>query len=234
MLVGDAAPEHLGPATFDLYLEWGTAYRPLLERHRDLYAVALTRTPENARKHILLGLVWKVSGYEAETILAILAGVAPTNVSEAAQWLGFSAAEAHEMPLDAALQFWEASLGAALPAEAYEGFGWFAMIERLDADHWLDLTLRSAQAAGGQLAQAAKVAQRALQLAHDERAIRIVTALLGANLKLWYLEGVGEVGLQMLTRREEETAPARRALREKLLEREFFEARDRDEAEPER
>jgi len=129
------------------------------------------------------------------------------------------------MPLDAGLELWEAALDAALSTEAYEGFGWFSMVERLDADLWLDFTLRTAQAAGGQLDQAARVAERALEHADDERAVKILTSLLGANLKLWHLEEVGTVGLKMLAHEGASTAAARAELRERLLEREFFDAR---------
>jgi hypothetical protein len=84
-------------------------------------------------------------------------------------------------------------------------------------------------AAGGQVDQAARVATRALQHAHDERAIRVVIALLGADLRLWYLEDVGRIGLKMLNHDNPETAAARAELRERLLEREFFEAHDDEE-----
>jgi len=34
-IFGDAAPDRLGPATFDLYLEWGTPYPQLVQDQRD-------------------------------------------------------------------------------------------------------------------------------------------------------------------------------------------------------
>ncbi len=152
-----------------------------------------------------------------------------SSVSEAGRWLGLNALHAPDMPLDAALELWEAALDAALSGEAYEGFGWFSMVERLDPDRWLDLTLRTAQAAGGQVDQAARVAERALEDADDERAVKIVTALLGADLKLWYLEEVGNVGLKMLGHQDVKTVGARAELRERVLEREFFGARGRSD-----
>jgi hypothetical protein len=58
----------------------------------------------------------------------------------------------------------------------------------------------------------------------DERALRIVAALLGADLELWYLRDVGEAGLEMLRHRPAAAEEARTDLRERLLEREFFDA----------
>jgi hypothetical protein len=84
--------------------------------------------------------------------------------------------------------------------------------------------LAAAQAAKGQLEQANHVASRAAEHPDDGRAIRLVTALLDADLKLWYLEDVGRVGLQLLASENPETAEARAELRERLLEREFFDA----------
>jgi hypothetical protein len=225
LLVGDAAPNGLGAATFDLYLKWGNPYAPLLEKHRALYQTALARVPEQARDHILAGLVHRAAGYKSDAVLGMLSDEGPASVSEAGQWLGFNAYHALDMPLDAALEFWEAANSAALPAEAYEGFGWFSLVERLDGQRWLDLTFRSAQRASGQLDQAARVAERALEHANDERAIKIVTGLLAADLKLWYLEAIGQVGLKMLRHDNPDTAAARAELRERLLEREFFDAR---------
>lgn len=229
VLVGAAAPEGLGERTFDLYLEWGPVNRLLLEGHQDLYGGALGRIPEEARKHVLTGLVWGAAGYDAADVLAMLARAGASEVSEAGQWLGYNAVHHDEMPLDAALEFWEAALNAQLDAEAYAGFGWLATVARIPPERWLDLTLRAAVAAGGQLDQAARVATRALEHVHDERAIRVVIALLGADLKLWYLEDVGRVGLQMLAASDPATAAARAELRERLLEREFFDAHDNDE-----
>jgi hypothetical protein len=226
LLVGAEAPEALGPATFDMYLERGRPYRAMLEANRDLYAAALERVGEAARVHILTGMVWKAVGYDPASVLGMLTAVDAAAVSEAAQWLAFSASHSEEMPLETVIELLRVVLEAGLPAAAYEGYGWFAMVERLDSDTWLELTDRAAQAAGGALEQPQQIAKRAAQHPKDMRAIRIVAALLGADLKLWYLRDVGEVGLQMLKLEDPETKGARDELRERLLEREFFDAKD--------
>jgi hypothetical protein len=226
LLVGAEAPDDFGLATFDMYLERGRPYRPMLEAHRDLYANALARVGEAARAHILTGMVWKAEGYDPASVLGMLTAVDAAAVSQAAEWLAFSASHSEEMPLETVIEFLRVVLDAGLAASAYEGYGWFAMVERLDSDMWLELTDRAAQAAGGVLEQPQRIAKRASQHPKDVRAIRIVAALLGADLKLWYLRDVGEVGLQMLKSGDSDTKGARDELRERLLEREFFDAKD--------
>jgi hypothetical protein len=226
LLVGVEASEDLGPATFDMYLEYGRPYRTMLEAHRELFGGALARVGESARGHILTGMVWQAEGYYPASVLPMITAVDVVAVSQAAQWLAFSASHSQEMPLETVIEFLRVVLDAGLPAPAYEGYGWFAMVERLDSDTWLELTDRAAQAAGGALEQAQQIAKRAAQHPKDARAIRIVAALLGADLKLWYLRDVGEVGLQMLESEDPDTKGARDELRERLLEREFFDAKE--------
>ncbi len=223
-IVGDEAPDGLGPDTFDLYLEWGEPYRPIFEQNGDRYEAAMSRVPEDARRHILTAMVWGLDGYDPASALAMIRRGGDEQVSEAAQWLAFSASRSAEMPLDAAVEFWRLALAEQLPPESYEGFGWLANVEQLDTDTWLDLMLAAANVAKGQLEQANHLATRAGEHPDDERAIRLITALLGADLKLWYLEDVGRVGLALLESDNPATAPARGELRERLLERGFFDA----------
>jgi hypothetical protein len=69
------------------------------------------------------------------------------------------------------------------------------------------------------------VAERAAKHPDDERAIHIVAGLLDADIKLWHLEDVGRVGLQLVKGSDPSTHAAREELREQLLKREFFDAR---------
>jgi hypothetical protein len=223
-IVGDRAPDGLGPDTFDLYLEWGEPYRPIFEQNGGRYEAAMSRVPEDARRHILTAMVWDVNGYDAASVLAILRRCGDEQVSEAAQWLAFSASHSDDMPLDAAVEFWRLAIAEDLPPESYEGFGRLASVQQLDDDTWLDLVLAAANAAKGLLDQANHLAARAGEHPNDERAIRLIMALLSADLKLWYLEDVGNAGLALVDSDNPVTAPARAELRERLLERGFFDA----------
>ncbi len=225
-IVGDEAPDGLGPDTFDLYLEWGEPYGPILEENRDRYGAAMLTVPEHARRHILTAMLWGLDGYAPASVLAMIRRGGDQQVSEAAEWLAFSASRSEEMPLDAAVEFWRLALAEQLPPESYEGFGWLANVSQLDQDTWLDLMLAAANAAKGQLEQANHLATRASEHPEDERAIRLVSALLGADLKLWYLEDVGGVGLALLKSDNPATERARSELRERLLERGFFDAHE--------
>jgi hypothetical protein len=124
------------------------------------------------------------------------------------------------------LDFWDAALDLELPSAEYEGFGDFAVVDGIDDDRWLDLMLRTAQRRETGLALPNRVAERAAGHADDSRALRIVTALLASRLDVWYLDDIGRVGMELLRVSKADDQSARGALREQLIEREFFDARE--------
>ncbi len=227
-LVGADAPDGLGPRTFDQYLEWGTPTAALLSEHRDLYLAALGRAPEHARRHLLHAMLWGLHGYEPARVLDALSAADGDQVAEAIRWLSFGAFHQPDMPLEHAIEFLRLALQRELRADAVEALGWLSRVERIESHTWLDLTLSAVQSANGQLDQADDVAERAAKHPDDERAIRIVAALLDADIKLWHLEDVGRAGLQLVNRSDASTQAARDELREQLLKREFFDARPSD------
>jgi hypothetical protein len=228
-LVGADAPAGLGPDTFDQYLEWGAPAAAFLTEHPDLYRAALDRVPDHVRRHLLHALIWGLDSYDPAAVLDMLIGAGEDQVSQAVNWLAFGAFHQPEMPLGHAIDFLQLALQRGLPASAYESIGWISRVERVDSDTWLDLTLSAVEAAHGQLAQADDVAERAAKHSSDERAIRIVAGLLDGDIKLWHLEDIGRVGLQLLNSGDSATKVARDDLREQLLKREFFDALSPDE-----
>ncbi len=61
--------------------------------------------PEDARRHILIAMVWGLDAYDPGSALAMIRRGGDEQVSDAAQWLAFSASRSAEMPLDAAVEF---------------------------------------------------------------------------------------------------------------------------------
>jgi hypothetical protein len=224
-LVGADAPAGLGPHTFDQYLEWGAPTAALLTEHQDLYRAALDRVPDHARRHLLHAMIWGVEGYDPSTVLEMLAGSGDDQVTEAIHWLAFGAFHESEMPLEHAIEFFRLALEVGLPGSTYESLGWLSRVERIDGDTWLTLTLSAVEAAHGQLDQASQIAERSTTTPDDERAIRIVSGLLAADQKFWYLDDIGRAGLQLLDAGAPASQTARDELREQLLKREYFDAR---------
>jgi len=73
-IFGIEAPDGLGRATLDLYLEWSNPDRNLLIEHRAEIIEALARDQrEDAIRHLLHGLLWKVDGYDPAGLAALLA-----------------------------------------------------------------------------------------------------------------------------------------------------------------
>jgi hypothetical protein len=224
-IFGNEAPNGLGPATVDLYLEWSNPDRNLLIEHRAEIIEALGREQhEDAIRHLLHGLLWQVDGYDPESLAALLATAGESAASFAGHWLGWALAEiGDEADLRPVLEFWRDLLDRDLASDGYLGFGWMAVASRLSDEGWLTLTEATLSKTEGNLEEPERVADRAGRTPSDPRSARILTQLLSGEPKPWDLQHIGAVGLEILPHADDETAPD---LRERLLERGFFEARD--------
>jgi hypothetical protein len=226
LLVGADAPDGLGPGTFDQYLEAGAPFKSFLTEHRNLYLEALERAPDGARRHLLHGMLWKLDGYDPASVLEALQAAGDDQVAEAIKWLTFGAFREPDMPLEDAIEFLRLALTRELHGNVVKPIGWLARAEGLDDEAWLDLTLQAVQVANGELDQPDDVAERAAKHPDDERAIRIVAGLLNSDSQLWHLNDIAAVGLKLVNRTDPETQAVREELREQLLKREFFDARE--------
>jgi hypothetical protein len=225
LIFGQEAPDDLGDATFNLYLEWGTVSQALLEEQRDRFVSALSGpSAEHARVHVLHGLLWEVSGYSPAEVCDALMDAGANQQSEAAHWLGWALADA-DVDLGPAVALWREVLSRELAPEAHYGWGWFAINDRLDDGTWLDLTLQTVERTGGDLDESARVAERASRSPDDDRALQLVAALLEGNAPLWDIDRIGAIGLELLAG-ESNSPEVRQQLRERLLERGFNDAAD--------
>ena len=223
-LFGDAAPDDLGKATFELYLQWGDPYEPMLLEQRDRIIAALAGDDsDDAARHLLHGLLWKLPGYEVETVCDILVQAGTRHVSYAGRWLGRGLAEAQKVDQTPVAALWRELLERRLDADAYAGFGWMAVNHDLDNDQWLTLTDDTAAATAGVLDEPYRVAERAGQTPSDPRAAKIIAQLLGDDPAPSDMSRIGEVGVEVL---RGATGPPRETLRERLLERGFHAAVD--------
>jgi hypothetical protein len=222
LIFGADAPGGLGPATVDLYLEWGQANRDLAIEQRDAIVAALGRARhEEAVQHLLLGLQHELPGYELQTVAETLVAAGNREVSYAGNWLGWGLADAADVRVAPLLALWRELVGRGLPASAYSGFGWTAINEHLTEDDWLTLIEETARATAGALDEPNRIAERAARAPADPRSARIITALLGNDPEPWDLQRIGAAGLELLP---SATGDAARELRERLLERGFHEA----------
>jgi hypothetical protein len=222
-IFGSDAPGTLGPATVDLHVEWGAPFRYLLIEQREAIVAALEREHhEDAARHLLHGLLWKVPGFEPAAVADILVAVGDREVSYAGRWLGWELADADlELDIAPALDLWREFLSRPLPRAAYSGFGWMAINPHIDDDDWLTLTEATIRATSGFVDESVDVAERASRAPADPRAARIIAGLLADDPKPWYLQRIGALGLEVLAAATGDTATE---LRERLVERGFYEA----------
>jgi hypothetical protein len=224
-IFGDAAPGRLGPATFDLYLEWGKPYGPLLQEQRDPLITALGgERHEDATQHLLHGLLWRLPDFDASSVADILIDAGTAAVSYAGQWLGWALADSEDIDLAPVTELWRELLDRRLDAAAYRGFGWMALNDRLDEDSWLTLTHETATATAGALDEPDRIAERAARSLGDSRAAIILARLLEDDPPPWDLERIGGRGLEVLRTTTDSEAAA--DLRERLLARGFYDAKD--------
>jgi hypothetical protein len=232
LLLGAAAPEGLGDLTFSTYLEWGRPSTELLREQRARIAAALGgEASEFALRHVIHGLFWELPEYTAPDVRDLLADK-PELFSDAARSLALALSEGDEddppgPPVGPALALWREALNAALPADAYAGWGSFAFADTVEDADWLELTLRTAAIPSVNLLEPDEIAERAEKTPPGDPVFELLGFLLAADPKAWELERIGAVGLRLL-RGDAGSATARRDLRERLLERGFNEAAEID------
>lgn len=228
-LFGEAAGERLGERAFDVYVGWGRPDRVLLEELRGLYERAVRRGNERALEHLLLGMLWDLPGLSPSEIMRLLLAVGDAAVSAAGRALASMLRGRLDRPVvDRAAAFWDQALSAKRGAAAYQGFGWMANVSAIDDDRWLHLMSRTVAATGGAIEVPQLVADRASQHPDDPRALGLVAALLTTDVPLWHVHRVGGVALELLRSSAgiDRTEASRAQLRERLLERGYYEARD--------
>jgi hypothetical protein len=226
LLVGDSAPDRLGAFTFEQYLARSRPYDELLRRCREQMWAAMKTTPMTAQGHILSGMLRGIEGYEPATVLERMSALSNKEVSDAARRLATAMQNSESLDFSIVRTFWVTALEAHLPAEEYEGFGYFALAESVDEGEWLRLTLAAAQQCTSGLEMAGQVARRAALQPNEPGAVRLLAALLKSKLEDWEIFDIGLIAVGLLRTTEPTDAEARDELRERLLENEFYEARD--------
>jgi hypothetical protein len=183
----------------------GQPYQPLLTSRADPFWEASETTPVGARRHLLAAMVSQTPGFEPETLIQRLAGVAGSNVSEAARTLAASANRS-ELDLEPLLEFWRAALDADLDPSQYEGFGAFSLVDRVPDDAWLELTEQTAIRCDGAIDFPDRTARRAARTPDDVRSMRLVTRLFSPDMEMWNQYEVGQAGLARLRTRAQEAS----------------------------
>ena len=185
----------------------------------------MATAPAVAQVHILHGMLWGVDRYDPATVVSKLAAVSDTAVSDAAQWLASAATRSTDLDFGSIQAFWESAVRTELPSKQYEAFGHFALAEEVDDEARLDLSLATARLCSSGLAFPEQVAQRAAEHVDDARALRLIAALLHSKLELWQVFEVGRLGVEVFRTTGTSDTEAKTELRERLLEREFYEVR---------
>lgn len=220
LMFGDAAPAGLAQITVDLAIKWGRPNRWLFERFRPLVRDAVSRGVDNALDHLMLAMLWGVTGYSVEENVVFLRQT-PKLLSDAGEALGrlLRHGDADDAYIACAVTFWDAAISAA-DGEALTGFGWLAEVVTLDADVWANRTEATLAVTGGRIDWSQKVAERAASLPPSTTTLAITNSLVRGASDEWDRRGNIERAVDHLRAAEElkGTADYER-LRTTLLER---------------
>jgi hypothetical protein len=233
LLVGDEAPERLGVRTFECYLKWGQPHAGLLERLKPAFVRAARRGADRALGHVLLGMCWEVPGYSPGEVLDALAPAGAAVLSDAGETLARLVRTTDAgAAVDIAVEFWREALDRALAGEAYAGIGWMTDVSAVEEETWLQLTFDTCRAKAGSVEWGEQAAERAAQYPMEPRALEIVAELLDPDVPLWDLHRIANAGMRLLRGSQPlgpiDEQPARGRLREKLVERGYYDAREVD------
>jgi hypothetical protein len=154
----------------------------------------------------------------------ILIGAGNEAVSYAGQWLGWALADVDDVDPAPVTELWRPLLDRRLDADAYRGFGWMAVNDRLADDAWLSSMQETASAAAGAPDEPDRVAERAGQTPTDARAAGIIARLMADDPPPWDLQRIGALGLEVLPVVTDGDAAT--DLRQRLLECGFHDAKD--------
>lgn len=220
LMFGEAAPPGLAQVTADLATKWGRPNRWLFERYRSLLRDAVSRGVDHALDHLMIAMLWTITGYSVEENIAFLRQTSAL-LSDAGEILGRllrhdAADEAH---IATAVSFWDAA-NATADADALGGFGWLAEVEQLDADVWASRTMATLAVTGGRIDWSQKVAERAVSLEPSTTTLAIMNSLIRGASDEWDRRGNIERAVELMRFADELAgAPDYERLRTTLLER---------------
>lgn len=220
LMVGDAAPPGLAQVTADLAIKWGRPNRWLFERYRPLVRDAVSRGVDHALDHLMIAMLWTITGYSIEENLAFLRQTSAL-LSDAGEVLGrlLRHADADEARIATAISFWDAA-NATADADSVAGFGWLAEVEQLDGDAWASRTMATLAVTGGHIDWSQKVAERAASLAPSPMTLAIMNSLIRGASDEWDRRGTVERAVELIRSAEEFAGtPDYERLRTTLLER---------------
>ncbi|TDT15881.1 hypothetical protein BDK89_1460 [Ilumatobacter fluminis] len=220
LMFGDDAPPDLAQVTADVAIKWGRPNRWLFERYRPLLLDAVSRNVDNALDHLMIAMLWTVTGYSVEENIAFLRQT-PALLSDAGEGLGrlLRHDDAEEALVATAVSFWDAANSTADP-DALPGFGWFAEVGQLDTDLWASRTMTTLDVTSGRIDWSHKVAERAASLQPSTTTLAIMNGLIRGPSDEWDKRRNVERAVELIRAADElSETPEYARLRTTLLER---------------
>ena len=226
LMFGPEAPEGLAQSMLDDAIRWGQPSDWLLQNNREMVHSAVERGINNALDHLLIAMLWELSGYSVQDVIGLVGRTSET-MSAAGDRLGrlMSRSNTEQGQVEIAVSFWQAALERApelgeTAGDALQGFGWFSEAQQIDSAVWEHKTLQTIQAAGGRIDWQHGVAQRVAKSDPSQTGLAILDELVRGPGSEWERQDVAEQAAQILdSARELQDTVEHRRLRATLMER---------------
>ena len=161
LFFGDEAPQNLAQLSLDIHIEWENPDRGVLEKHRSGVLDAAQKNINNAIDCLMIGMYWRIDGYDPKALIESLRRMGSKYVSragECAAHLLKDEKDSKYIPLG--IDLWKNALALTPTPEALTGYGMWANVPALDQDQWEELTLETCILTKGKLDWAGDVAKR--------------------------------------------------------------------------
>lgn len=229
LLLGADAPDELGRKTVGLALKWGRPNRWLLERHRETVRKVARTKVENAKDHMLIGMLWELPGYGVDETVDWLVTQEAEVLSDSGEQIARLLMREHAAThLDIGTRFWRRAIEKTRIPESLHGFGWWAEVEALSREDFEELTLATVEKSENTLDWCVAVAARCARDPVSIPGLDIIARLLRGRHEPWDRSRIATAGLEALraTSDDEGLGEARRRLRDALTDFGYFDAQD--------
>ncbi|MGH9024698.1 MAG: hypothetical protein ACRDWD_01060, partial [Acidimicrobiia bacterium] len=227
-LFGELAPDSAGKATFELTLKWSPRTSVwFLGRFRNQLFAAGRRQAEHAISSMLVGCLWGVTGYEADTVLDALRTEDPAPTADAAEEMAslVQDADAGSDLLETAVGFWQTILDRfdrqLVPTASLLGLGRWVFVKSLDDRRFEELTLATVERSVGAIDYVIEVADRLAESSPSVTSLNVLRMLLdAAHAEAWERDHVQSKAVEAARRAtaEPDLATEVLRLRDRLLE----------------
>ena len=199
-LFGEDAPEHMARLSLYMHLMADDPDKGILERYRSGVLDAVRRDIDRAMDFLVQGMLWRIDGYDPESVARSIAEIGPKHISLAGKTVArmlknYTSQDSIRLGVD----FWQHMLDLSPKSEALGGYGWWSYVTVIAQGEWERLMLQTCEQANGKIDLAGEAAERiSLSDTVTDSGLRILTLLMQGGVDYLDKELVADYALSIL------------------------------------